>query len=197
MNMPLSTNSTLAEPRNASQLSLRRPWATERTPSAGWRKSSASGPSENTMFRKIESSGTRKKLLSATTLQREQFGRHQRKEVARQVSRLSINNNLGNFWGKRKLEKLIGFCLHSIAQIDTPVKEGTSAKYRTRPSASSLAETSPMAKGRQWKRNARNTYQSQVSLLTFRRSSCDQVLGQRLTFETGLMDRKNTTYAKI
>ena len=39
--------------------------------------------------------------------------------------------------------------------------------------------------------------QSQASLLAFRRSSCDEVLGKRLTFETGLMDRKNTIYAKI
>ena len=103
------------------------------------------------MLRINESSGTRKKLLSATTLQREQFGRHQRKEAARHVSRPSINNSLRNFWGKRKTQKLIGFCLHSIAHIDTSVKEGTSAKYRTRPSACSLAETSPMAKGKTMK----------------------------------------------
>ena len=49
------------------------------------------------MLKKNESSGTRKKLLSATTLQREQFGRHQRKEAARQVSRPSINNSLETF----------------------------------------------------------------------------------------------------
>ena len=141
-------------PRRASQ---RIPTLTQKTLNNGkdtlrrLKKVIGIGPSEKTMLRKNESSGTRKKLLSATTLQREQFGRHQRKEVARHVSRPSINNSLRNFWGKRKLEKLIGFCFNSIAEIDTPVKEGTSAKYRTRPSASSLAETSPMAKGKTMK----------------------------------------------